>query len=1524
MANSLADLAINLTANIAGFTSDLGRAQREADKRTKAIAKSFTQLGAAIVGAVSVRALTSFAKSSIDAADNLRDLSQQFGVSVNRLSQYKVIAEQSGTSIQALAAGFKSLSKQATEGSVALQAMGIEAKDSGGKVKDYDLLMGEIADKFAGYKDGAEKAALAQELFGKAGAQLIPLLNEGSAGINKMREAADKLGITIDDQLADASDEFNDNLVLLQGSVQGLANNLLKDLLPGINSIVGSYIEYSKESDAAEKVTSALAVTIKGIIAAFVIAKNTLDNFVDSVFFTADIIGAASNQFKTFGIAVKDAFSVNVKLLSGDFQGAFEAIKEGSVNAAEGTKQSIDQVKNSWEALKSGFANNTADVEDSLLALFHPLENIDEQMKKTKASAGALPPSVKKVGDAMKEAAAQAEKMREVMSKQKDEMREYNEEVKKAAQELMEMLNPLKGVEEEYKRNKAVIEEAIYLRERENKSTNDLERALVQLEKRRNEEAQAIKDELNPINKLIEELKFEAEVSKLGNIERQREIMLRHAHASATAEQVRAIDELIKQSELANNQGLFGAAFDAEGLAQPLDTFEDLLGASIDSAFKDGIRSGLDILRNGISAAFKDAKTSAESISGIANFAADAASQFRQNPDAPLRALTAIATKIPGIVGSIASAVSAVDSLFGGRLLGTNYQRQSSTSGFAIGPGGATGSTSMTETRQRALFGGTARRTTTSQLDAQAMSDINKFYEQLKKSIAEAGRMLGVESGDLIAGSFKQEFDKNGNLVKQFSSVMGRTFNESIEEFQKRITGENLISVLQKSLGASSEINSIVEAWRGNASKLLEGAQMLLVVQTSIKQGVELFGSSLSETAELVQRLTQAGETLSETYIRLNQSTELLERALSLTNNSLDLTREQFIVFAADITDSAGGLQRAQELWQSYFETFYSASENVSNAITRARETASELLANVGITDSTSVSSFRAAFEAALPSLSGEEVAEWLRAGEALSQLIAAQSQLTSARNEEITAANELAQLMDSLANESTTEFAQDLADINSRMREVAQQANDLAIAAGRAGASQEELAQITTWAARQYGMAVDRLKDRVQSLANELYGSQLDNINSQIDALQSSSEDAATSVQDLGEANRQRYEQELSYIESIQQFVDSLMLSDLSPLNPQQKFNEAQTQFADLLSRSRGGDLEALGQLQGAAQTLLEQGRSFLGPSDEFTRLFDDVTSQLSGLTPGADPGYGGGGGVVGAVSVVPSAELEELFARREAILLEQEQANRNALAENLAVQIGELSIATRQSAIDLAEEMGINLQSLVTDLGISLDNLSVDTARELADVARTLNLSVSDLANAVGVSLGELTETNSLLNDAFEAELSRLPQEIQDELFPLLRAVESAVGEADANSAINALRNNVSNLAPEFANSLAGFLNLDYSIAEPLASLEDVITEYSEEQIDLLEQINDALGRIATNTAPAEPPSVGDAGMNPAPGSIDPSIPPSAPFSPEPGGGTIGNLISQLIVEVKNAGNKQAQATVLAAEKMMSGRGR
>lgn len=1521
MAQSLADLAINLTANIAGFTSDLGRASREAKRRSDEMAKQFRQLGGAIAGALSARMFANFIKGSIDAADRMRDLSKQFGINVTTLSQYQSAVQKSGSSLEALARGFKFLAKEGAEGSKALEAMGIEARNADGSVKDLNDLFGEVSDKFKSYKDGAEKAALAQRLFGKAGAELIVLLNEGSAGLEAMRKRSDELGTSISTNLANQADQFNDNLTDLGGLARGFANDVAEKVLPALNSfseyLVNTGIEARKTSSGSEL----LADSIKGLVTAGVVAKNVFESIFDLLLFGGRSILTTKDAFIDLGKSIGTAAGANLKILQGDFSGALDAIKESATGLSSVTTETFQKMGSEWETLKAGFDNSSDDISDALISIWHPAEKAAESMSKFGNNSGDAANSSKKLPPVIRDATEAAKKFVDEF----DEVVKVYEKAKRENEELIKSLNaqldPLQAINDEYDKNVAAIQQQIQWSQSNAEKVAELTALIDKLSAARDKDVAAMKQQLDPLGKLTDDLKFEVEVSKLGNIERQREILLRHLAVKATAEQIAVIDTLIAKQELANSKGLFGSIIDSQGFGQSLDTFEDLLGASIEHAFKHGLDGGLATLRRGLTEAFKDFDSGAKSVEGIANFLGNAINQFRNNPDAPLRALNNIASSLPGTIGAVAQAIGAIDSLFGGRLLGTNFERQSSSASFSISNSGATGSTSTTESRQRSFFRGRQTRTTAGQLDAGAQSQLQQFFDGLRAAVGQAARALGSEAGDLLAGSFKQEFDKNGNLVRQFSTVLGRTFNETIEDFQKRITGENLLQVLQRSIGEGSEISQIAERWRASASRLLDGAQFLLAAQAAINDGRGLLelGSTLTDVADLVARLNQAGESMSQTFERLQQSTQLLEEAMGLMGQSLSMTRAEFVEFAAGIADSAGGLQRAAQLWNSYFDNFYSAEERISIAVRQARQTAGELLNGLGLKETIDPENFRRAFEEALPRLSSEQIANWLRAGEALANLTNSEAALTEARQQAADATRELDALMRELSTSTMSEFATDVYDISERVQEFAARANELARQAGRAGASQEELGHITQWAAHQVEMAVDRLRDRVQGLADQLYGSELDQVQEQIDAITQANRDAQSSIEDTGRAQQQRYEQELQYIESIRDFVRSLRLSDLSPLNPQQRFNEARSQFADTLSRARGGDTDALGALQGLAQQLLTEGRSFLGPSDQFQSLFDEVSQALNGLTPSQQAGEG-----QPIVSIVPSDQLNELFARREQILMEQEERNRESLAGALASQLGELSIATRESAIDIAEQMGISLTELVTDLGISLNDLSVDTTRELADVARTLNLSVTDLASSVGVSLGELTETNSLLNDAFEAEIASLPQDIQEQLYPLLRAVENAVNDADANSALAALRAAVGNLAPDVGNQVAGYLNIGYAVQQPLQDLYLITESLGEEQIDLLDEITDILERIAENTAPLDPgrviPPPGGGGTAPTGGGGGGGGPGDSPSS---GPGSVQALLSQLIYEVKTGAARQSQAIELASQKMAKARG-
>jgi tape measure domain-containing protein len=85
---------------------------------------------------------------------------------------------------------------------------------------------------------------------------------------------------------------------------------------------------------------------------------------------------------------------------------------------------------------------------------------------------------------------------------------------------------------------------------------------------------------------------------------------------------------------------------------------------------------------------------------------------------------------------------------------------------------------------------------------------------------------------------------------------------------------------------------------------------------------------------------------------------------------------------------------------------------------------------------------------------------------------------------------------------------------------------------------------------------------------------------------------------------------------EQVQKFTDSLGLSAVSPLSPEEQLNLATRQYRDLLGRAMGGDVTAAQGVTGAAQTLLERGRGFYASSAGYADLYGRVTGDLTGLS--------------------------------------------------------------------------------------------------------------------------------------------------------------------------------------------------------------------------------------------------------------------------------------------------------------------
>jgi hypothetical protein len=236
-------LRVNLGLNSAGFRSGLDQSQGRLSRFGSFAKGAFLAVGAAAIGAAA--AMGAVVKSAINTADEISKMSQRVGVSVESLSQLAYAGSLADVSLDTLGTSFSKLAKNMTDiamgkgagAKAALDALGVTAFNLDGSLRAPDAVLKSIADRFATMPDGAAKTALAIQLFGRAGAEMIPMLNGGSAGLASMAAEADRLGITLDTKSARAAEQFNDQITRFQAIFQGIANKIMVAVLPALNEL---------------------------------------------------------------------------------------------------------------------------------------------------------------------------------------------------------------------------------------------------------------------------------------------------------------------------------------------------------------------------------------------------------------------------------------------------------------------------------------------------------------------------------------------------------------------------------------------------------------------------------------------------------------------------------------------------------------------------------------------------------------------------------------------------------------------------------------------------------------------------------------------------------------------------------------------------------------------------------------------------------------------------------------------------------------------------------------------------------------------------------------------------------------------------------------------------------------------------------------------------------------------------------------------------------------------------------------
>lgn len=886
--------------------------------------------------------------------------------------------------------------------------------------------------------------------------------------------------------------------------------------------------------------------------------------------------------------------------------------------------------------------------------------------------------------------------------------------------------------------------------------------------------------------------------------------------------------------------------------------FGESLGRAVQRAFAagsvgSGVRQFLAEFKKGMTGGIESAL---RTINSALDFAAPIADAWRNSDGnkagAAMRALNQQLAQLPGIAGAVGQSLGLIDSLTGGKLFGTDWATVRSGYNVTVGAAGVGGDQFQAQERQRSLFRGTARQTLSTGLDTSMAEQLRAFFDGLIDVMAAAARAVSTEMPQMISGAYREVTDANGKVVEQFSTVLGRRFDESFQAFQQRLTAVNIIGVLdqlfrvpgtgaQPGVGVGGatggggsggdsrldpfgtirnkalestigEASAIAARWIDDAAAYLEGARMLLAAATDIRAGVGLLGDEggLTAVADLIESLVLPGESLTETYTRVRGATLLLEQATALMGVSLDGGREAFVRLAADISDAAGSLDRAAGLWQGYFDGFYSDVERAELAMTQAQARRDASLTDLGLAPDITAAAFREAFEAALPTLSAEQIVQWLEAAAAINDASAAQVAYTDAVEASTSAAMEALeahmqaladyaaaslQLRDELADaRGISEYQRALRDADRWESERTSTLHDLARAAGMAAAAEEDLVAVELIAAARREAAARQLEQRGAGLVTQIWGSALDRIDEQIAQLERSSSGFTGSLgaglSAAQDGSDRLWESMLAGQRRIREYLDSMLLGPLGGLRPRDALAEGREQFEAMVQRALAGDADAANALPQLADTILRLGQQTWASGDQYFELRDwvrDLLGQVADLPVDAAAGPTGP-----TTGVDAGGAITALQAQREELLAQAEAARRRELAMELAGIVRDLMTLPNTSLADIEERLGFVSADLVAALGVNLDQLTVGTASQLAAIAQSMGVDLADLADRVGVNLGSLADRQSLLNDALEAQLQSLPDAQRDALTQLLRDVEAAAELGD-NAALEAAQGNL-----------------------------------------------------------------------------------------------------------------------------------
>lgn len=224
--------------------------------KLKAVAAAFT-------GGLLVNEVSEFIGHQIELGSQINDTAEKLGVGTEELQQFQYAAKLSGVEAESAAQSLGFLNKnigEAISGNATAAKtfadLHVQIKNSDGTVRELGDVLPDVADAFVKVGSAQQRTAIAMSIFGRSGAQLVPILNQGSDGLEDLYKEFDRLGGSLSEDFIHGADEAGDELDKLKFSFEGLKSRIAVTVFPTLitltkylEEVSGSLVHLSKETN---------------------------------------------------------------------------------------------------------------------------------------------------------------------------------------------------------------------------------------------------------------------------------------------------------------------------------------------------------------------------------------------------------------------------------------------------------------------------------------------------------------------------------------------------------------------------------------------------------------------------------------------------------------------------------------------------------------------------------------------------------------------------------------------------------------------------------------------------------------------------------------------------------------------------------------------------------------------------------------------------------------------------------------------------------------------------------------------------------------------------------------------------------------------------------------------------------------------------------------------------------------------------------------------------------------------------